>query len=107
MPMMIIPVLKSYYIDETYWGNSSDAQHEQIVDSFINNIANGLKELQPGLPDQYYNDMAWGTLQGTAAYNYDIYLNEIEKDRIGKERSSEKNNQKVGEYAPKGLPCNK
>jgi len=103
------PVLKSYYLKDPapYWGDSQDAHHEQIADSFVDNIAAAIQELNPDLTPEYCRDLAWATMQGTAAYNSDAYLTLTERDRIGKERAAERDNQETGIYKPKGNPCTK
>jgi hypothetical protein len=100
------PVLKEYYIDKTYSSiYSEDAHHEQIADSFINNISDALKELEPGSSDQYYKDMAWATLFNTPVYESD--LNETEQKRIKTIRESEVTNTEREGNQPQGKPCNK
>ena len=103
-------VLKSYYLKDPkeYWSTfSKDAHHEQIAESFVDNIAAALQELNPTLPPEYCRDMAWSTMQGTPAYSSDAYLTPAEKERIGKERWAELNNKQRDTYTPKGNPCNK
>jgi hypothetical protein len=99
------PELKNYYMNHTYAGTAEDAHHEQMADSFINDIADALKELEPGLQDQYYKDMAWATLDQTPVFDSD--LNETERNRIIAIRESEVTNSERGGNQPKGKPCNK
>ena len=48
---------------------NANLTHEEIANSYVNAISAALKEYQPGLPQQVYDDMAWGGLIGTPIFN--------------------------------------
>jgi hypothetical protein len=81
--------------------------------SFIDLMAATIQEFQTGTAvavgqaDQFYKDMAWGSLQNTPAYYLDTYLSQADRDRIGSERAAETYNEQRGVNVPKGIPCNK
>ncbi len=47
----------------------NDMQHEQMAAHYITTISGFLAEMQPGLPQNIYNALAWEGLQGTVAWN--------------------------------------
>lgn len=105
------PFLYEAYVNGN--GDKQAAHHDQIAASFIDLMAATLQEFQTGVPvavgsaDSFYKDMAWGTMQGTYAYNSNTYINQEDRDRIGPKRAAETYNQQTGENTPKGTPCNK
>lgn len=74
--------------------------------------SNDFRSNNIGLPQQYYNDLAWGGLAGTVPYNL---LSESDKRRIEKNCEAEAFNMPTEEYTPsgtyvathipKGTPC--
>lgn len=88
---------------------SGISQHNQLATNYVTVIAAALEEFQPGLPQQYYNDLAWGGLAGTIPYNNLPYADRI---RISKVQEAEATNQiqndPMGQptYHPQGVPCN-
>ena len=119
-PLQSFPYLWEQYVNYIN-GNSpnvtsSISQHNELATKYVDIIAAALEEFQPGLPNQYYKDMAWGGLDGTIPYENNNPLNRIltseDKIRINKIHQAEAlntpqyNPSGVLTYFPKGIPCN-
>lgn len=89
------------------WGrlqNWNDVHHEEFARSLVNDIAIILKEYGQmngyNLSDQFYNDLAWGGLQETNAFNQNVFfqrtriLNTIKIELTGKNLNGSSQNQK-------------
>jgi len=80
-------------------------QHVFTMSNIVSQIELALKEygVSKGynLPDQFYQDMAWGGLQGTAIYNR---LSQRQKDRIASTISAEQfyTTNNINGITPKG-----
>ncbi|CAD0002247.1 hypothetical protein FLAT13_01003 [Flavobacterium salmonis] len=103
------PFLYTAFVNGT--GDKEIAHHNQIASSFIDTMAAVIKQLQPGIvvdgdANRFYTDMAWGTLQGTPAFNT-TNLKPEDIDRIASRRIMERDNQPRGANTPQGKPCNK
>lgn len=88
--------------------NFNDIQHDEMVRSFMNNIATSLKEfgLSRGysLSDQFYSDMAWGGLTNTRAFSK---LSFDDQDRISDRLNAELSSQTINDENPSGIKaCN-
>ncbi len=89
------------------------SQHNQLATNYITVIATALQEYQPGLPQQYYEDLAWGGLKGTIPFDA---LPQERQDRIQDIQWAEFYNQPqqqfdpsgqlIATHVPKGTPCN-
>ncbi|WP_395043792.1 hypothetical protein [Flavobacterium sp.] len=119
-PIKDLPYVWNQYISHIN-GNSpvvttNISQHNQIATNYINVIEAALQEFQPGLPSQYYTDLAWGGLDGTIPYENDDPETRIltleDKLRIDKILQAEAlntpqyNPSGVLTYFPQGFPCN-
>ncbi|WP_428232742.1 hypothetical protein [Flavobacterium sp.] len=105
------PFLHEAYVNGN--GDKQEAHHNQIAASFIDIMAAAIQEFQTGIAvpegqaEIFYKDMAWGSMQGTSAYESNTYLSQTDRDRIGSERAAETYNEQRGANEPKGAPCDK
>jgi hypothetical protein len=87
--------------DEKYQQNLSIVQHNEMTRSFVGEIAASLKEfgISRGynLSNEFYNDMAWGGLTETEAFEE---LDQTDKDRIMERLEAEFTSQTVGNEIP-------
>jgi hypothetical protein len=103
--------LYDYYVSKTYNStDSQDAHHKEIAESYIEVMASSLQEFQTGIPvinsaEQYYIDLAWGSLQGTSIYKSNLLIGDDDRDRVEKVRATEERNKPKGGYIPKGKSC--
>jgi hypothetical protein len=118
-PLRDIPYVWNQYVSfmngNTNLSTTSISQHNQIASSYVNIIAAALQDYQPGLPAQYYTDLAWGGLHETTPYlNNDPFtrkLNSTDRARISSIQQTESlnipqnNPNGVLTYYPKGIPC--
>jgi hypothetical protein len=81
--------------------NFNTIQHNEMVRSFVEDIANSLKEFgisrNYNLSDQFYNDLAWGGLTETDAFEE---LDQTDIDRITDRLNAELTSQTVGNEVP-------
>ena len=77
------PKLVQDYANQRYGGNANAIQHEEFARQYVNEIANALSEFDilRGYthPRTYYEDLAWGGLEGTDAFTN---LGDEDKQRI-------------------------
>jgi hypothetical protein len=59
-----LPILFNAAVSKKYPINP-ELHHEEIANSYVNAIASALKEFQPNLPQQVYEDLAWAGLMDT------------------------------------------
>jgi hypothetical protein len=95
------PELLKDWRNDKYQQNLSTVQHIEMTRSFVEEIAASLKEfgLSRGynLSNEFYNDMAWGGLTETEAFEA---LGQTEKDRIHERLEAELTSQTVGNETP-------
>ncbi len=73
------PLLWNYY-NERIGSDEEGVHHEEMAMNYINTISNALKELfGTRFDEQFYNDIAWGSLTGTDAFSM---LDPAERNRI-------------------------
>lgn len=105
-----IPIL--YNAFDSHSSNFNAAlTHEAIANSYVNAIADALKEYQPGLPQQVYDDMAWSGLEGTSIFNTIHPPGSSSRQRILNRKAAEQSGHPVGQGTPQeqtnyGQPCN-
>jgi len=85
--------------------------HEEIANSYVNSIAAALKEFQPGLPQQVYDDMAWSGLEKTSIFKTMHPPGSASRQRILNRKAAEQTGHPVGQGTPQeqinyGQPCN-
>jgi hypothetical protein len=85
--------------------------HEEIANSYVFAISEALKEFQPGLPQQVYDDMAWSGLEGTTIFDTLHPLGSDSRQRILNRKAAEQTGHPVGqgtlqEQINLGQPCN-
>jgi hypothetical protein len=103
-------ILFQKFVDKTYPGSSAVAHHEQMATDYVNAIAAGLQEYQPGLPQQVYQDLAWGGLQEAPIFNTLFPVGSSDRERIINRYTSESQGFPYGQgqqaQTPIGQPCN-
>jgi hypothetical protein len=110
------------YVSKNFEG-TTDPQHSQMLENYIDVMADALQEFQTGIPvsntgkaDLFYHDLALSTMGGTQFFK-DLYPLDYnaptyeERRRITNRRDAEDNNKIIddaenGIYIPKGKPCN-
>ncbi len=102
---------------------TTDPQHTQMFENYIDIMANTLQEFQTGTvvssagkAELFYHDLALATLGGTQIFKdrYPLDYNSPtyeERRRIVNNRTAEDNNETIddaekGKYVPKGKSCN-
>ncbi|MFV5701485.1 hypothetical protein ACM55F_06395 [Flavobacterium sp. XS2P12] len=85
--------------------------HEEIANSYVSAIAAALKEFQPGLSQQVYDDLAWGGLYGTPIFDTLLPVGNPNRERIINRYACEQTGSPVGQgtanlQSPMGQPCN-
>jgi hypothetical protein len=109
------------YASKNFEG-TTDPQHSQMFENYIDVMANALQEFQTGIPvsstgkaDIFYHDLALSTMAGTQIFkdryplNYNA-SNYEERRRIVNNRTAEDKNITIddaenGKYIPKGKSC--
>jgi len=110
------PTLYKLFIDKNYKGETFDAHHEEIANSYVDAISTALQEYNkyadPNnvIPYQTYKDIVWGGLRGTPIYEARIKKGSDERLRIENRYASEQTNGPVGYTSgqlqnPIGKPC--
>lgn len=104
-------VLFQLYVDKTYPSSNSVAHHEQMAIDYVDAIASALQEYQPGLPQQVYDDLAWGGLSDAPIFNNTPSLTANDRTRILNRYEAEQRNLSIGEgtpnvQSPVSQPCN-
>lgn len=112
--LQTFPEVWNYYVQNQ--GADNISQHNQFALNYVNVIAQALEEFHPGLPSQYYLDLAWGGLHETIPYqNNDPATRQLtsdDRERINKINKAEASNTPqynpsgVLTYFPLGTPCN-
>jgi hypothetical protein len=75
------PLLWEHYMDGL--GYADVAQHETIAQLFVNTLANALAEWDKNAQNpQYYRDLTWGGLDGTAIFQATTSLTDTDRRRI-------------------------
>jgi hypothetical protein len=110
------------YVSKNFEG-TTDPQHSQMLENYIDVMADALQEFQTGIPvsntgkaDLFYHDLALSTMGGIQFFK-DLYPLDYnaptyeERRRITNRRDAEDNNKIIddaenGIYIPKGKPCN-
>jgi hypothetical protein len=107
------PDLWAYYVANktTIYPSNSLSHHEQIANSFITAISEALKEYQPGLQQQVYEDLAWAGLEDTFVFNTKFPINSLARQRILNRKAAESSGFSIGDgtpayQAPLGINCN-
>lgn len=105
-----LPILYNAFVNNKLSLNAN-LTHEEIANSYVNPIAAALQEFQPGLPQQVYDDMAWGGLYGTPIFDTKFPVNNLNRERIINRYSAEQLGHPIGqgtsqEQMPAGEPCN-
>jgi hypothetical protein len=102
---------------------TTDPQHSQMFENYIDVMANALQEFQTGIPVSstekaalFYHDLALSTMAKTPIFEdrYPLGYNSPtyeERKRITYNREAENDNKTIddaenGKYIPKGKPCN-
>lgn len=85
--------------------------HEEIANSYVNAIADAIKEFQPGLSQQVYDDLAWNGLEKTSIFNKKYPQGSISKERVLNRKAAEQTGNSIAqgtpnEQTPMGQPCN-
>ena len=100
-------------IETLKYGNLPPSfQHSAMSQSFIPAIRDALQALDNNAQSQqYYQDLAWGGLQGTPTYLQYFPVNSIAEDRVVAINQAEDTNMNVnsnnnGIITPKSTPCN-
>lgn len=108
------PYLWDNYVTDLVGAGASLAQHTQIANKYVTNMASALKEyaISTGTPSTYPNldqicsDLAWGGLEDTSPY---IALSQEVKKRIQARLHAENSNSSRTangiSYNPVGQPC--
>jgi hypothetical protein len=104
-------ILFQKYVDGTYPGSSDVAHHEQMANSYVNTIASSLQEFQPGLPQQVYEDLAWGGLQAAPIFSIKFPVGSDDRSRIINRYTAESIGSSYGQGTAQvqvslGQPCN-
>ena len=106
------PELWEYYVSvcDNQYPSNPIAHHEQIANKYINAIADALREYQPGLPQQVYEDLAWSGLEETTIFNTLHPVGSDSRQRILNRKAAEQTGHPVGqgttEQTNYGQPCN-
>lgn len=82
-----------------------------MATDYVNAIAAGLQEYQPGLPQQVYQDLAWGGVQEAPIFDTLFPVGNAERQRIINRYATEQTGHPIGqgtpnEHNPVGQPCN-
>jgi hypothetical protein len=104
-------ILFQMYVNKTYPGSGAVAHHQQMATDYVNAIASALKEFQPGLDQQIYDDLAWGSLQEAPIFDTLFPVGSSNRERIINRYTSESIGSPYGqgtpnEQTPVGQPCN-
>ena len=105
-----LPIL--YNAFQTHSSNFNAAlTHEEIANSYVNAIAAALKEFQPGLSQQVYDDMAWSGLEETTIFNTIHPPGSASRQRITNRKAAEQSGHPIEQGTPQeqinyGQPCN-
>lgn len=88
-------------------GSSEIAQHEYMANRFIPHLKSALKEWHVGLQsDQYYEDLAWGSLFDTDTFDHFHPNGSASRNRIINTNNAEDTNSIQNGINPKSSPCN-
>ncbi|MCZ8091412.1 MAG: hypothetical protein O9282_13570, partial [Flavobacterium sp.] len=104
-------ILFQKFVDKTYPGSNDVAHHQQMATDYVDAIASALQEYQPGLPQQVYEDLAWGGLEEAPIFSTLFPLGSSERNRIINRYYSESQGNSYGYNSPPvqtplGQPCN-
>lgn len=81
-----------------------------MATDYVNAIASALQEFQPGLDQQIYDDLAWGSLQEAPIFDILYPVGSSSRERIINRYNSEAVGHSIGqginEQVPVGLTCN-
>ena len=85
--------------------------HQQMATDYVDAIASALQEYQPGLPQQVYEDLAWGGLIGTPVFDdTNTPLTPNDRIRIANRYEAEQRSLSIGDIPntqnPISQPCN-
>ncbi|WP_310555469.1 hypothetical protein [Flavobacterium sp.] len=114
------PFLFDLYVLKKYPASTSavDIQHQQMAQSYVGALGRALQEYQTGTPvptginpDQIYNDLAWGGLNGTPIFDTTFPIGNTDRVRILNRAACEQNGTPIGQGTPNqqnpiGQPCN-
>jgi hypothetical protein len=108
-----LPTLFQAYVNKSYPGTQQDAHHEQMANTYVNAIADALKEYDGNIyaQKQVYTDLAWGGLQKTPIFEKLFPEGNPNRDRILDRLRCESAGRSVNEgtskeQKPIGKPCN-
>ena len=104
-------ILYQKFVDKKYPGSRDEAHHAQMAIDYVNAIAASLQEFQPGLPQQVYEDLAWGGLQEAPIFDTLFPVGSSERLRIINRYTCESVGTAYGSGTPQaqipvGQPCN-
>ena len=109
------------YCDKKYppaSGTAANIHHLEMANHYVDAIARALQEFQTGIPvvtgaspQQIYNDLAWGGLNGTPVFDATYPIGNPNRQRILNRVACEQNGTPIGQGTlfqqnPIGQPCN-
>ena len=105
-----LPILYNALVSNHMSFNPS-LTHEEIANSYVNAISDALKEFQPGLNQQVYDDLAWSGLEKTDVFNTLHPQGSSSRERILNRKAAEQTGNPVGQGTsnqqnPLGQSCN-
>jgi hypothetical protein len=99
-------ILWQFIQNEAYEGQEIEIQHEQMASTYITPIKDALKEWNnSSQSNQYYEDLAWGSLTETGTFDYFHPIGSTSRNRIINTNAAEDTNSVQGSISPKGSPC--
>lgn len=101
------PILWNALVNKTYNNNPNRLHHEEISRKFITPLQDALKEWDGAKEsNRYYEDLAWGALEGTSTFNLLYPNSSTSRNRILNTNRAEDTNSAQGGVTPKSNPCN-
>lgn len=101
------PILWNALVNKTYNNNPNRLHHEEISRKLITPLQDALKEWDGAKEsNRYYEDLAWGALEGTSTFNLLYPNSSTSRNRILNTNRAEDTNSIQGGVTPKSNSCN-